>query len=182
MDISAFAPIHSALLGRADLAEMAALLQTHPARERAGACLKMLAERTGAGCDPQAVRAYQQGAESLARDGEVEVDDDAVVSMGDDGGAYVQAWLWVSDEAAGIPPEAPCDGVDDAREFAVISPDGFPSFPEPIVGMAAAIREKHAFIERYRSQSYYAAVGRRIPFEDLDGAVRIEPWDAAWTG
>lgn len=182
MDLPAFAHIHSALLGRTELAEIAALLQSHPERERAGACLRMLAERTGAGCDPQAVRAYQKGAEGLARDGEIEVDDDAVVSMGDDGGAYVQAWLWVSDEVAGIPPEAPCDGVDDAREFAVISPDGFSSFPEPIVGMAAAIREKHAFIERYRSQGYYAAVGRRIPFEDLNDAVRIELWDAAWTG
>ena len=32
-----------------------------------------------------------------ARDGEIEIDDDAVVSEFD-GGAYVQAWVWVSDE------------------------------------------------------------------------------------
>lgn len=29
-------------------------------------------------------------------DGEVQVDDDAVISHGDDNGAYVQAWVWVS--------------------------------------------------------------------------------------
>ena len=28
-------------------------------------------------------------------DGEVEIDLDAVVSRGDDSGAYVQAWVWV---------------------------------------------------------------------------------------
>ena len=34
-------------------------------------------------------------------DGELEVDENATVSMGEDPGAYVQAWLWVSD-----PPES----------------------------------------------------------------------------
>lgn len=29
------------------------------------------------------------------KDGEVEVDDNAAVSEGDDNGAYVQAWVWV---------------------------------------------------------------------------------------
>ncbi len=28
-------------------------------------------------------------------DGELEIDDNAVVSHGDDNGAYVQAWVWV---------------------------------------------------------------------------------------
>lgn len=31
-------------------------------------------------------------------DGEVEIDEGAVVSHGDDPGAYVQAWVWVYDE------------------------------------------------------------------------------------
>lgn len=30
-------------------------------------------------------------------EGEVEVDDNTVVSRGRDGGAYVQAWVWVDD-------------------------------------------------------------------------------------
>jgi hypothetical protein len=36
------------------------------------------------------------------RDGEIEINDNADVSLGDDPGAYVQAWVWVSAEAAGI--------------------------------------------------------------------------------
>jgi hypothetical protein len=31
------------------------------------------------------------------RDGEVEIDQDVVVSRGDDNGAYVMAWVWVTD-------------------------------------------------------------------------------------
>lgn len=31
----------------------------------------------------------------LVSDGELEVDDNATISEGDDNGAYVQAWLWV---------------------------------------------------------------------------------------
>jgi len=33
---------------------------------------------------------------------DVEVDANAIVSEGDDDGAYVMAWVWVSDEAAGL--------------------------------------------------------------------------------
>ena len=29
------------------------------------------------------------------QDGQIEIDSDARVSMGDDNGAYVQAWVWV---------------------------------------------------------------------------------------
>jgi hypothetical protein len=32
------------------------------------------------------------------RDGELEIDDDAVVSLSDFGGAYVAAWVWVDKE------------------------------------------------------------------------------------
>lgn len=42
---------------------------------------------------------------NLTEEGEVEIDPDAVVSMGDDPGAYVEAWLWVDDASAGIPTE-----------------------------------------------------------------------------
>lgn len=31
-------------------------------------------------------------------DGEIEIDDKAAVSKGDDEGAYVQAWIWVPDD------------------------------------------------------------------------------------
>ena len=36
------------------------------------------------------------------REGELEVDPDAVVSFSDDGGAYVMSWQWVSARDAGI--------------------------------------------------------------------------------
>jgi len=32
-----------------------------------------------------------------ASEGELEIDDDAIVSFSSDGGAYVQAWVWVDD-------------------------------------------------------------------------------------
>ena len=41
--------------------------------------------------------AYRRAAKAQQKDGELEVDDDAVVSMGEDPGAYVQAWIWVPD-------------------------------------------------------------------------------------
>ncbi len=31
-----------------------------------------------------------------SKEGELEIDDDAKISEGDDNGAYVQAWVWVS--------------------------------------------------------------------------------------
>ena len=36
------------------------------------------------------------------REGEIEIDDEAAVSIGDDGGAYIQAWVWVRDSDHGI--------------------------------------------------------------------------------
>lgn len=34
------------------------------------------------------------------RDGEIEIDHGATVSVSDSGGAYVQAWVWVPDDEA----------------------------------------------------------------------------------
>lgn len=34
--------------------------------------------------------------EEYAREGAIEIDDDATISYGDEAGAYVQAWVWVS--------------------------------------------------------------------------------------
>lgn len=48
-------------------------------------------------------RRYRDAAK--VRDGELEVDEDAVVSVSDDDGAYVMSWQWVSDEDAGIERE-----------------------------------------------------------------------------
>ena len=35
---------------------------------------------------------------TLHRDGELEFDDNAIVSCGADSGAYVQCWAWVEDD------------------------------------------------------------------------------------
>lgn len=46
---------------------------------------------------------YRAAAEKKwSQDGECEVDEGATVSPSDDAGAYIQAWVWVSDEDAGI--------------------------------------------------------------------------------
>jgi len=42
------------------------------------------------------------------REGDLEVDDNAVVSMGEDDGAYVMCWKWVSNEDAGIAASEAC--------------------------------------------------------------------------
>lgn len=51
--------------------------------------------------DPNAAK-YRAAAKSNAEEGELEVDDDAVVSMGGDPGAYVMSWQWVGMEEAGV--------------------------------------------------------------------------------
>ena len=43
--------------------------------------------------------AYRLAAKRLCHiEGEVEIDDNAVVSKGEDDGAYVAAWIWIPDE------------------------------------------------------------------------------------
>lgn len=50
--------------------------------------------------DNQDGAAYLQYArDRLHRDGELEFDDDATVSLGADEGAYIMAWVWVGDDA-----------------------------------------------------------------------------------
>lgn len=47
---------------------------------------------------------YVEAAHKIQREGELEVDDGAQVSKAEDAdGAYVQAWLWISNEEAGFP-------------------------------------------------------------------------------
>lgn len=47
--------------------------------------------------------AYLAAAKLRQKDGELEIDNTAKVSLGDDPGAYVQAWIWVSNKEAGLP-------------------------------------------------------------------------------
>jgi len=41
---------------------------------------------------------YVKAAMDRQKDGELEIDSTAIVSKGEDPGAYVQAWIWVSDD------------------------------------------------------------------------------------
>lgn len=43
--------------------------------------------------------------DAVETDDELEIDPDTVVSAGGDPGAWVMAWVWISDEQAGIKPE-----------------------------------------------------------------------------
>ena len=54
--------------------------------------------------EPPEYAKYRAAAKQLVvgDEGDIEVDDDAIVSAGDDDGVYVEAWLWVSNEEAGI--------------------------------------------------------------------------------
>lgn len=51
--------------------------------------------------DPTDAATRQRAKDLHAQEGDVEIDDNAVVSRGNDDGAYVQAWVWVPDESEG---------------------------------------------------------------------------------
>lgn len=59
-------------------------------------------EINSAAADPKTIEKYRIAANEFNRDdGELEFDDDAVVSSSDEG-AYVMAWKWVDKDEAGI--------------------------------------------------------------------------------
>ncbi len=67
---------------------------------------------------------YREAAFEHQRDGEIEVDEGAVVSLGADDGAYVQAWLWVSNREAGVEnDEDDDDGVRDEEIKEILEKD-----------------------------------------------------------
>ena len=65
--------------------------------------------------------AYRSAVE--VKDGEIEMDPDAEVSFGDDPGAYVQVWAWVSNAQAGLTTEITCMSCGDTTN-SDDSPDG----------------------------------------------------------
>lgn len=82
--------------------------------------------------DIDAGRPYLKYAEEhLAKDGELEFDDDAAVSLGCDDGAYVMAWVWVSDDAL-VAHEYlercdECEAVIPANEASLVNAHHLPS-------------------------------------------------------
>lgn len=63
---------------------------------------------------------YREAARQKHKDGELEIDDTPQVAMGDDRGAYVQAWVWVPEDD--LAPDD--DGEDDNEYFEAKAPDG----------------------------------------------------------
>jgi len=53
--------------------------------------------------DSTTADAYRACAKDIhVHEGTLEIDSNAMVSQSDDGGAYVQAWVWVYDDQAGV--------------------------------------------------------------------------------
>lgn len=99
----------------------AAMPKFVPAQEIANAMARLIEEEMNPG-RRETVDSYRAAVE--VRDGELEIDDDAEVSLGDDPGAYVMVWKWVSEEEAGLwPTEIICNRCGD-RTDENESPDG----------------------------------------------------------
>lgn len=73
-----------------------------------GEAYQLIAERNASEEDSPYI-AYAQS--DLAKGGELEIDDTTAVSHGGDAGAYVHAWVWVSDEEAGIERCSECGAI-----------------------------------------------------------------------
>ena len=52
--------------------------------------------------EPNHKKYLEAAKEKFQKDGELEFDDDAAVSVSSDGGAYVMCWVWIYDTEAGI--------------------------------------------------------------------------------
>ena len=74
--------------------------QHHGAQARA--LRELLTDRIKEDSAKKAQRYREAAQREWTRDGELEIDDGAPVSMGDDPGAYVQAWVWISNDQAGV--------------------------------------------------------------------------------
>jgi hypothetical protein len=61
---------------------------------------KLLTEVQDADSDKDGTKAKirKYAKENIHRSGEIEIDEDATISLSEDGGAYIQAWVWVQGE------------------------------------------------------------------------------------
>jgi hypothetical protein len=85
------------LIHAEELAQLeAALGPKHPVVCRARECFE--------GETPDIIK-YREAASRQHREGELEVDAGAAVSVSEDHGAYVSVWLWIDDEEAGVTRE-----------------------------------------------------------------------------
>lgn len=70
--------------------------------------------------EPRRQKILKLGRATLAREGELEFDYDAIASEGDDNGAYLQAWVWVDFGGTNLDKHQSVDSVPDSEpnEFA----------------------------------------------------------------
>lgn len=60
--------------------------------------------------DSETAQKYRKAAiDTRYEEGELEIDDNSIVSMGGDDGAYVQAWVWIANEEAGVKDAYDCE-------------------------------------------------------------------------
>lgn len=85
-----------------------------PADGRSGALVKRIKELRGERSERDR-KIVDMAHDECHVDGETEVDDDAIVSEGDDNGAYVQAWVWVS--FAGTPFDKDAEDAEQSDEI-----------------------------------------------------------------
>ena len=65
--------------------------------------------------EPRRQKVLELGRATLAREGELEFDDDAIASEGDDNGAYLQAWVWVDFGGTNLDKHQSVDSVPDSE-------------------------------------------------------------------
>lgn len=98
---------------RVEPRDAATLIAKAPAR-----VAKSLVEQVRRFLSPLRKKYVAAADKQYGKDGEIEIDHNAVWSPGEDHGAYVQAWVWVYACAAGI-AQADSDEPDDCREVAM---------------------------------------------------------------
>lgn len=67
----------------------------------------------------------------------------------------------------------------DNEKYVIISPDGLPLTHDPFESKKAALDYIPKYREGLEHQGYYAAVGRRIPLDELAGHLTVLPESAA---
>ncbi len=65
--------------------------------------------------EPRRQKILELGRATLAREGELEFDDDAIASEGDDNGAYLQAWVWVDFGSTNLDKHQSADSVPETE-------------------------------------------------------------------
>ena len=98
------------------IAYLLAMAKANPEDKVLESLAAVLNERIASNTD-ETDQKYREAADNeYGHDGECEIDDGAPVSRGNDPGAYVQAWVWVSNQEAGIAGEDEAEEADEEKQ------------------------------------------------------------------